>query len=243
MWGCLNRVWVRQQKGGLVCVRVCMFGEGGAAAAPTPHRAQPWTSWVEWGGVTLPWGCAAQQGPERGAGQDRPHVVGRSVARGACRDVRDRPVRPKRAPEAWERGWKCARSKGGMRGAGVRGLAHTCYASPFPTTPHTHLPHAHITTHRTRPTPCSRRVLGVGVPRLRGSDHQLIPSTFSSALALLLAAACNQLISFKAQPPPVRHLNPPHTTGILCKIVTVVINLLIWDKHATPAGIGFLLVW
>ncbi len=31
--------------------------------------------------------------------------------------------------------------------------------------------------------------------------------------------------------------------GILCKIVTVVINVLIWDKHATPVGIGFLLVW
>lgn len=31
--------------------------------------------------------------------------------------------------------------------------------------------------------------------------------------------------------------------GILCKIITVVINVLIWDKHATPAGIGFLLVW
>lgn len=30
--------------------------------------------------------------------------------------------------------------------------------------------------------------------------------------------------------------------GILCKIVTVVINVLIWDKHATPSGIGFLLV-
>ncbi|EFJ47374.1 hypothetical protein VOLCADRAFT_105165 [Volvox carteri f. nagariensis] len=30
--------------------------------------------------------------------------------------------------------------------------------------------------------------------------------------------------------------------GILCKIITVVINVLIWDKHATPAGIGFLLV-
>ena len=31
--------------------------------------------------------------------------------------------------------------------------------------------------------------------------------------------------------------------GILCKIVTVVINVLIWDKHATPTGIVFLLVW
>ncbi|GLC35333.1 hypothetical protein PLESTB_000576200 [Pleodorina starrii] len=30
--------------------------------------------------------------------------------------------------------------------------------------------------------------------------------------------------------------------GILCKIVTVVINICIWDKHATPSGIGFLLV-
>jgi hypothetical protein len=31
--------------------------------------------------------------------------------------------------------------------------------------------------------------------------------------------------------------------GIMCKLITVVINVLIWDKHATPAGIGFLLVW
>eukprot|EP00198_Chlamydomonas_reinhardtii_P010179 XP_001699516.1 solute carrier protein [Chlamydomonas reinhardtii] len=30
--------------------------------------------------------------------------------------------------------------------------------------------------------------------------------------------------------------------GILCKIITVVINVLIWDKHATPTGIMFLLV-
>ncbi|KXZ48130.1 hypothetical protein GPECTOR_30g226 [Gonium pectorale] len=30
--------------------------------------------------------------------------------------------------------------------------------------------------------------------------------------------------------------------GILCKIITVVINVLIWDKHATPTGIAFLLV-
>ncbi|KAG2498722.1 hypothetical protein HYH03_003462 [Edaphochlamys debaryana] len=30
--------------------------------------------------------------------------------------------------------------------------------------------------------------------------------------------------------------------GILCKIITVVINVLIWDKHATPSGIAFLLV-
>ncbi|KAG2482079.1 hypothetical protein HYH03_018971 [Edaphochlamys debaryana] len=30
--------------------------------------------------------------------------------------------------------------------------------------------------------------------------------------------------------------------GILCKIVTVVINVMIWDKHATPNGIMFLLV-
>lgn len=31
--------------------------------------------------------------------------------------------------------------------------------------------------------------------------------------------------------------------GILCKIVTVIINCLIWDKHASPSGIGFLMVW
>jgi len=30
--------------------------------------------------------------------------------------------------------------------------------------------------------------------------------------------------------------------GILCKILTVIINMLIWDKHASPSGIGFLLV-
>lgn len=28
--------------------------------------------------------------------------------------------------------------------------------------------------------------------------------------------------------------------GIICKIVTVIINVLIWDKHAEPAGIAFL---
>lgn len=28
--------------------------------------------------------------------------------------------------------------------------------------------------------------------------------------------------------------------GIICKVVTVIINLLIWDKHAAPEGIAFL---
>ncbi|GIL98962.1 hypothetical protein Vretimale_4191 [Volvox reticuliferus] len=31
--------------------------------------------------------------------------------------------------------------------------------------------------------------------------------------------------------------------GIICKVVTVIINVMIWDKHASPAGIGFLLLW
>ncbi|GLI71370.1 hypothetical protein VaNZ11_016560 [Volvox africanus] len=30
--------------------------------------------------------------------------------------------------------------------------------------------------------------------------------------------------------------------GIICKVVTVIVNVLIWDKHASPAGIAFLLV-
>jgi len=30
--------------------------------------------------------------------------------------------------------------------------------------------------------------------------------------------------------------------GIMCKVLTVIINMLIWDKHASLAGIGFLLV-
>ncbi|GIL83513.1 hypothetical protein Vretifemale_12011 [Volvox reticuliferus] len=30
--------------------------------------------------------------------------------------------------------------------------------------------------------------------------------------------------------------------GIICKVVTVIINVMIWDKHASPAGIAFLLV-
>ncbi|KAG2482765.1 hypothetical protein HYH03_018305 [Edaphochlamys debaryana] len=30
--------------------------------------------------------------------------------------------------------------------------------------------------------------------------------------------------------------------GILCKVITVVINLMIWDNHANPSGIFFLLV-
>ncbi|EFJ44859.1 hypothetical protein VOLCADRAFT_64353, partial [Volvox carteri f. nagariensis] len=30
--------------------------------------------------------------------------------------------------------------------------------------------------------------------------------------------------------------------GIICKVVTVVINVVIWDKHASPGGIGFLLI-
>lgn len=31
--------------------------------------------------------------------------------------------------------------------------------------------------------------------------------------------------------------------GIVCKLITVIINLMIWDKHASPAGIGFLVLW
>ncbi len=31
--------------------------------------------------------------------------------------------------------------------------------------------------------------------------------------------------------------------GILCKVVTVIINMMIWDKHASSAGIGFLMIW
>ncbi|GFR42891.1 hypothetical protein Agub_g3883 [Astrephomene gubernaculifera] len=30
--------------------------------------------------------------------------------------------------------------------------------------------------------------------------------------------------------------------GILCKVLTVIINVMLWDKHASPAGIGFLLI-
>ena len=30
--------------------------------------------------------------------------------------------------------------------------------------------------------------------------------------------------------------------GNVCKIATVIINVLIWDKHASPLGLGFLLV-
>ncbi|GIL43517.1 hypothetical protein Vafri_1221 [Volvox africanus] len=30
--------------------------------------------------------------------------------------------------------------------------------------------------------------------------------------------------------------------GIICKVVTVIINAMIWDKHASPAGIGFLML-
>eukprot|EP00798_Chlamydomonas_sp_ICE-L_P030078 gene30078-35043_t len=28
--------------------------------------------------------------------------------------------------------------------------------------------------------------------------------------------------------------------GILCKVLTVIINCMLWEKHATPQGIGFL---
>lgn len=28
--------------------------------------------------------------------------------------------------------------------------------------------------------------------------------------------------------------------GNVCKVLTVLINVVIWDKHATPAGLGFL---
>ena len=31
--------------------------------------------------------------------------------------------------------------------------------------------------------------------------------------------------------------------GIICKVVTVVINWMLWDKHASLQGIGFLLLW
>ena len=31
--------------------------------------------------------------------------------------------------------------------------------------------------------------------------------------------------------------------GIICKIATIVVNCLIWDKHASPHGLGFLFIW
>ena len=30
--------------------------------------------------------------------------------------------------------------------------------------------------------------------------------------------------------------------GNVCKVLTVLINIAIWDKHATPVGLGFLFV-
>ena len=30
--------------------------------------------------------------------------------------------------------------------------------------------------------------------------------------------------------------------GNVCKVLTVLINVLIWDKHASPTGLGFLLL-
>jgi len=30
--------------------------------------------------------------------------------------------------------------------------------------------------------------------------------------------------------------------GVVCKLITVIVNVLIWNKHASPAGIGWLLV-
>lgn len=32
------------------------------------------------------------------------------------------------------------------------------------------------------------------------------------------------------------------TLGVLCKFATVLLNLLVWDKHANPAGIVALLI-
>ena len=31
--------------------------------------------------------------------------------------------------------------------------------------------------------------------------------------------------------------------GNVCKILTVLINISIWDKHASPLGLGALLIW
>merc|ERR1719161_2113267 len=30
--------------------------------------------------------------------------------------------------------------------------------------------------------------------------------------------------------------------GVLCKVLSVILNVLIWDKHASPTGIGCLMV-
>lgn len=38
------------------------------------------------------------------------------------------------------------------------------------------------------------------------------------------------------------HCRRPHTSQV-CKIVTVLINICIWDKHASPIGLGALLIW
>lgn len=33
------------------------------------------------------------------------------------------------------------------------------------------------------------------------------------------------------------------TVGIVCKIATVVINFMIWEKHASLQGVTFLFLW
>mmetsp|Transcript_139 Transcript_139/g.208 ORF Transcript_139/g.208 Transcript_139/m.208 type:complete len:325 (-) Transcript_139:246-1220(-) len=62
--------------------------------------------------------------------------------------------------------------------------------------------------------------------------------TQPSAFALLASCACGVGMSYSAF--WLRSLVSATSftvVGILCKIATVIVNLLIWDKHATPAGL------
>mmetsp|Transcript_47761 Transcript_47761/g.91320 ORF Transcript_47761/g.91320 Transcript_47761/m.91320 type:complete len:328 (-) Transcript_47761:646-1629(-) len=77
-------------------------------------------------------------------------------------------------------------------------------------------------------------------------EHRLISDftwTGPSVYALLLSCACGVGMSYSAF--WLRSLVSATSftvVGIVCKIATVVVNLLIWDKHASPAGLAALSV-
>lgn len=84
-------------------------------------------------------------------------------------------------------------------------------------------------------------LLGLGF-----NEHNTIMDftwTGPSVWALSLSCICGVAMSYSAF--WLRSLVSATSftvVGIVCKIATVVVNLLIWDKHATPAGLGALAV-
>ena len=84
-------------------------------------------------------------------------------------------------------------------------------------------------------------LLPVTMLGLAFNEQQLIMDftwTGPSVYALIMSCICGVAMSYSAF--WLRSLVSATSftvVGIVCKIATVVVNLLIWDKHATPTGL------